>query len=424
MRGATISEDLHLRDFTVNALAMPLDQTYLSGGFPVTEFLDPCGGLADLHNRVLRPCGPTSLPDDPLRTLRAARVAATLGLKPAPGLDAAIRAAAPGLDRVAGERIRDELLKLLSGPTAAPWLYTLDDWGILTRLFPELEPGRTCDQPNVHFLPVLEHSLETVTALEWLIDGATWGTAASPPRLPTALHLIPNLSPELPFAAQYTTLMAERRAGGHRRAALLKLAALLHDNAKPQTKQVHPDGKVSFYGHQDLGAEAAAVSCRRLRFSRNDSAYVAGIIREHMRPGQLRAADVLTARAQARFFRDLGDQGPDVLLHELADHMATRGPQIRREHWQAHLEWIALMLQSYWGAPPERRQPLVRGNELMDALGLPPGRQIGEFLREIAEAQAAGEISTHEEAISLARQLHTAAVEEATKRNAESKPLS
>ncbi|NTU82045.1 MAG: HDIG domain-containing protein, partial [Chloroflexales bacterium] len=274
----------------------------------------------------------------------------------------------------------------------------------------ELEPARACAQPRVHFLPVLAHILETVAALDWLIASVRDGWAAgaerpAPEELPVAVRTHPDLSRELPFAPELATLLNERRAGGHRRAALLKLAALLHDNAKPQTRAIHPDGKVSFYEHQTIGAEVAAKIGRRLRLSRQDGAYVALVVREHMRPGQLRTSEVVTTRAVTRLFRDLGDAGPDVLLHELADHLATRGPNIDTAGWAAHLAWVAEMLAAYYLPQPERRAPLVNGHSLMEALGIAPGPLVGELLREIGEAQAAGEVTTLEEAIALARQV-------------------
>lgn len=398
LRAPGIEADLRLRDFTINALAIPLDAA-LSLPIAPAALIDPTGGLADLRAGVLRPCGPTSMLDDPLRILRAARLCATLDLRPASEVIELARAAAPGLDQVAAERARDELLKLLDAPAAAPWLRFLDACGALTRLIPELEPARACEQPYVHFLPVLAHMLETVAALDWLLGGPI-GTEA----LPVAVRTYPELTRDLPFAVPLQALMAERRAGGHRRQALLKLAALIHDNAKPQTKTVHPDGKVTFYGHQELGADVAAQIGRRLRLSRNDIRYVELVVREHMRPGQLRAVEVLTPRALHRFFRELGDAGPDVLLHELADHLATRGPHVDPQGWVAHLAWTGALLAYYYTPAPTRREPLIDGHGLMAALGIGPGPRVGALLREIAEAQAAGEITTREEAIHLAKQ--------------------
>lgn len=413
LRAPTLEEDLRLRDFTLNAMALPLSDPPSFSLHP-SSVVDPCGGLADLHARQLRPCGPDSLRDDPLRILRAVRLAAELHLRVTPDLHAAIRAAAPLITQVAAERVRDELLKLLNLPGGGVWLRYLDDTRVLTRIFPELEPARDCTQPRVHFLPVLAHILETVVCVEWLLAGlhlapGTWQMTeqakAGTSTLPVAVQTHPELGPDLPYAEHLRAHFTEELAVGRTRAALLKLATLLHDVSKPQTKQEKPDGGVSFYGHQDLGAEVAATVGRRLRLNRAEVAYVALVVREHMRPGQLRSSDVLTRRAVVRFFHDTGDAGPDVLLHELADHLAARGPQVDPRHWRAHLVWTSIMLDAHWGRPPERRVPLVNGNDLMATLGIGPGKMVGVLLREIAEAQAAGEITTREAALALAQEL-------------------
>ena len=430
LRAPTIEGDLRLRDFTLNALALPLSTQHSAlstqhsalcpahsalttwpgarSTWPDT-LLDPTGGLADLRAGLLRACGPTSLTDDPLRVLRAGRLLATLGLRPAPELAEQLRAAMPGLDGVAAERLRDELLKLLDAPAAAPALRYLDACGALTRLIPELEPARDCAQPRVHFLPVLAHILETVAALDWILANVEHGpqraAPSAPDTLPVAVRTHPELSKALPYREELAALMGERRSGGVRRAALLKLAALLHDNAKPQTKGINASGAITFYGHQELGADIAAQILRRLRLSRADAAYVVLVVREHMRPGQLRTGEVITARAVARLFRDMGDAGPDLLLHELADHLAAQGPNSSPAGWDAHLAFVEALLTSYYSLPPERRVPLLDGRDLMAALGLAPGPLVGALLREIAEAQAAGELSTREEAIALARGL-------------------
>lgn len=427
LRAPTLAEDLTLRDFTVNALALPLTtnhsrQTAFDHWPP--DFVDPCGGLRDLAARELRACRPSSIRDDPLRILRALRLAAELDFLITPELDADLRTHVALITQPAAERIRDELLKLLRVSHAAPWLRYLDTVGGLTRLFPELEPARTCEQPIVHFLPVLAHSLEAVVCLEWLLEGLhevdadpqagdtepadeRRSTAHNPHQedLPAAVQTHPHLPRRLKYADRLRQHFAELPGSAHSRAALLKLATLLHDNAKPQTKQPKPDGGVSFYRHQIIGAEVASRIARRLRLSRQEAGYVATIVREHMRPGHLRSTEQVTMRAIVRFFRDTGSAGPDVLLHGLADHMATRGPQIDPEDWHHHLAWTSAMLDTLWQQPPERARPLLNGHELMRALEIEPGRIVGELLREIHEAQAAGDISTPEEALALARRI-------------------
>jgi poly(A) polymerase/tRNA nucleotidyltransferase (CCA-adding enzyme) len=94
-----------------------------------------------------------------------------------------------------------------------------------------------------------------------------------------------------------------------------------------------------------------------------------------------------------------------VLLHELADHLAARGPALDPQNWRDHLAWTTGMLEAHWGQPPERTRPLINGNDLMTSLKLQPGKQVGQLLAEIQEAQAAGEISTRKQALDLARQI-------------------
>lgn len=413
LRGAAgdIAADLRLRDFTINALAVELTiptagGAYVPAAIPAPaqvapeRLVDPCGGYADLQARRLRTCSPRSLADDPLRALRAVRLAAALDLELASELMGQMRIVAPAISAVAAERVRDELLKLLATPRATGGLHLLDEARLLTRIIPELEPARNCDQPRVHFLPVLAHLLETVAAFEWLTGSAT---------PPAAVAAHPELPRKLPYAAAYQAHLALPLNGGHgySRNTLLKLAALLHDNAKPQTKVDRPDGSVTFYGHQEQGAAVAAEIARRLRLSRQTANYLHTIVAAHMRPGQLRAAPEVGRRAVARFFRDLGAAGPDVLLIGLADHLAARGPQIDPPDWQAHLLWVGAMLDAYWGEQNENGavQPLVDGHVLMAELGLEPGKIVGQLLREIGEAQAAGEIGNRAQALTLARRL-------------------
>lgn len=399
LQAPTLEEDLFLRDFTINALALPLPLTDL----PL--FIDPCNGLADLKAQKLRPCNPKIFQADPGRILRSMRFGAELGLELTPELVAMTKRDAALLNTVAGERLRDELLKILAHPHAASWLRYMDEVGVLTQLFPELEPARNCDQPRIHFLPVLAHLLEAVACLEWLLEGL--GNSAEKlkdQQIPVAAQTFPNLPRDLPFAAEFQEHFANLEFQG----ALLKLAVLLHDNSKPQTKKFKEDGGVAFHGHQDIGAKVALAIAQRLRLSRQQAQYVALIVENHMRPGQLRTDTLAKPRALARFFRDLGIAAPAVLLHGLADHLATRGPNLDLADWQQNLTWTSALLQDYWHKPPigtPNNPHLLKGDDLMIAFKLAPGKIIGQILHEVHEAQAAGEISTREEALALAQQV-------------------
>ncbi|MBA3943539.1 MAG: HDIG domain-containing protein [Herpetosiphonaceae bacterium] len=402
LRASTLDTDLQLRDFTINALAVPVHLT----DWAPADVLDPTGGLCDLKQGIVRACGPAALTDDPLRMLRAIRIAAQFDFVLAPELRTEIQAQHMWIVAVAHERIRDELLRLLALPHAAHSLTELDHLGLLTTIIPELEPARRCDQPGGHhYLPVLEHMLEAVRAWEWIEQGlrADSATVIDPPLAVTA-H--PDLWAALASGARITASM-QSAVDGVPRSALFKLALLMHDIAKPQTKALKPDGSASFYDHQAIGAEIARDVALRLRISKAGSEYVWTVVHNHMRPGQLAELSTrLSRRAIYRFFAATGDAGPDVLVHMLCDYMAMRGPQLSPESWKATVEWVNHMLDQFYNVPETvRPEPLVNGHDVMSVLGLPAGPQVGKLMASLREAQASGEVVTRDEALELARRL-------------------
>jgi poly(A) polymerase/tRNA nucleotidyltransferase (CCA-adding enzyme) len=400
LRAPSIEGDLRGRDFTINALALPLDQLPLADS---RRLLDPLGGLDDLRLRLLRACGPDSIVDDPLRMLRAARIAAQLRFEVADELKAELERRHALIGAVSAERVRDELLKILALPDAGRWIGFLDEVRLLTAIIPELEPSRDCEQPNLHYLPVLGHLVEAVVSADWIISQLRDDPPGVTGILPDAIWAHPELAVALPYGDRVLSRLDEL-VDGLPRVAFFKLAVLLHDVAKPETKAIKPDGGVSFYDHQTIGAEVAGEIARRLRLSRSARDYVRLVVREHMRPGQLSAlGPALTMRAVYRFFRDTGAAGPEVLIHSLCDHMAMQGPNIQPGGWRWHVGWTGEMLEICYGeAEPIRPEPILRGDDLIRELGLAPGPIIGRLLEEVREAQAAGEVRTREEALALA----------------------
>ncbi|HEX6288187.1 MAG TPA: HDIG domain-containing protein [Herpetosiphonaceae bacterium] len=416
LRAPSIEADLRLRDLTINALALPLAEA-LQAADVRAVLLDPTGGEADLRQRLIRACGPTSLSDDPLRMLRAVRFAAQLGCALAPTADAALRQHAPLIDPIAQERIRDELLKLLAARHAAPWLAYLDEVRLLTRIIPELDPARDCEQPTQHFLPVLAHLFETVCVWEWMYAQLVPADEAAPVKpgdgiapaafvVPVAAQTQPQLAMSRLYAERVRERMEQEVTAGHRRYALFKLAALLHDVAKPLTKQTR-EGRITFYGHEDVGADMVRQIGARLRVGREATAYMQLVVREHMRPGQLHAlGSELTRRAVYRLLRDTGAAAPDVLMHSLCDHLAAKGPRVSLAGWVEHVAWTEALLAD---TATERRAPqttrLISGVEIIRLLGIEPGPIVGRVLAAIDEAQFLGEVQTREEALALAAQI-------------------
>jgi poly(A) polymerase/tRNA nucleotidyltransferase (CCA-adding enzyme) len=372
-RAATLAADLGARDFTVNALAVPLRALLRDGAAAI---VDPTGGLVDLAAGRLRPAGPRVLADDPLRTLRGVRLEATLGLRLTPATVRAIRTVAPALVTVSAERMRDELLLLLELPRAGRALRRLDALGLLAALFPEIEPMRVTAQPRPHRFDVLEHSLRAVEGADGLLgDLAVFGDIAED----LGAHL------------------SEGVGGGIDRTVLLRLAALLHDVAKPETRRVER-GRVRFFGHDVIGAQRACAIGERLRLPGRAVAIVERLVRHHLRPMHLTHTGEITARARYRFFRDLAEDSRDLLLLAIVDGAAVTGISPRAAWRQSR---VVRELMTGWQEQQEAivAPPLLRGEDVMGRFQLLPGPAVGALLDRAREAQALGIVGTRDEAL-------------------------
>jgi poly(A) polymerase len=185
--------------------------------------------------------------------------------------------------------------------------------------------------------------------------------------------------------------------------SLLKLAALLHDIGKPQTKAFDENGRIRFLGHPETGAEAVESILERLRFSTKEVRLVTLMVKYHMRPTQLSQDAMPTARAIYRYFRDTGDAGIDTLYLSLADHLAARGPGLLPDQWEYHTGLVAHVLKQHSQQKVTGPVKLMDGNDLINGFGMKPGAKMGALLEEIKEAQAAGEVTDREAAMDYVR---------------------
>ena len=376
MRGGGIEADLAERDFTIGALAVPL-----AGGSPI----DPFGGLGDLEARLLRAVGERSFEEDPLRLLRAARLAAELGLEVDPGTAALARAAAARAADPAGERQLAELRQLLGGPDPLRGLALLGELELTAVVLPEVENLRGVEQgPNHHLdvyghtLAVLEHTLEVEAGRD-------------------------------PFAGErageVADLLAEPLADGMTRGTALRFGALFHDIAKPATR-AERDGFVGFRGHDSVGVGVVGEICSRLRASRRLTQHLQGLTLHHLRLGFLIPEAPLAPRRVHDYLRATEPVGVDVTLLTVADRLSARGagPLARPEMVEAHLtlarEMVAAALNWRQDGPPV---PLLRGGELAGELEIEPGPRLGELMRELEAAQYAGELDNPAAAVEHAR---------------------
>ncbi len=389
LQGETIEADLAKRDFTVNAMARPIDLQALgatagaaSGAAPL---IDPLGGRADLDSRTLRVLGPEAYESDPLRTLRLARFAAELGFAPDPETERLTQAAAPRVADAAGERVFGELRRLVVADGALAGLELTDRLGVLDAVLPELTALHAVDQSDYHHLDVYDHTLEVLgqqIEVETRLDELFGADAA-----------------------RLRGVLAEPLGDELTRGEAMRFAALVHDVGKPATRDVRADGRITFMGHDALGERIVHDLCRRLRTSERFARFLAGLTRHHLVLGFLVHERPLDRTRVYRYLRRTAPVEVEVTLLSCADRLATRGrraDEATAVHFELAAELMTAALDWRKRGPP--RVP-VRGDELAEELGIEPGPELGRLLGELEEAAYVGHAGTREQAIALARRL-------------------
>ncbi|NIN66990.1 MAG: HD domain-containing protein [Anaerolineae bacterium] len=403
LRGDDVETDLGGRDFTINAMAIDLQETG-----PQARLIDPYGGEQDLENKVVRAVSDRIFFDDPVRLLRAARLEAELGMFIESGTAHLMQRDSHLIKESSAERARDELCKTLGTVRAEASLRHLDELGILCLLIPELEALRGVEQPPPHHEDAFEHSLSTVGgldrvfgAIECLAEGGREPAAGDDTSEREMWdHFAVALGPFVPHLLAH---LRQRVVDDRSRSMLLKVAGLLHDSGKGTTGKVDEGGRIRFFGHAEEGPAVAARVLRRLRFGNREVRLVRTVISHHMRPLHLAKQDQITPRATHRFFRDTRGTGVDVLLHSLGDNLVILDRRNQVGEWARMCDTVAELLERYYEEYEEVIRPpsLVTGHDLVSGLGIEPGPLVGRLLRAIQEAQVTGKVSTKEEALRL-----------------------
>ena len=353
--GDDITGDLVRRDFTVNAMALDV-----TADDPADwALVDPHGGLADLDARLLRtPSAPEiSFGDDPLRMMRAARFASQLNFDLDPATAAALPAMAERISIISAERVRDELSKLLLTDTPRPGLDILVASGIAGIVLPELPAMRLERDEHMRHKDVYEHSL---TVLEQAI--------------------------ELEKSRDYVD---GRPNPDHRPDLVVRLAALLHDIGKPATRAIE-GGKVSFHHHDVVGAKLARKRMAALRFSKDEISAVSQLIAQHLRfhgyaeGSSGGASSGWSDAAVRRYVRDAGDQLER--LHILTRSDCTTRNQRKADRLRRAYDELEYRIDELAAAEElDAMRPDLDGNQIMQILGIKPGREVGRAYQFLLE---------------------------------------
>ena len=369
VQGDDIKADLARRDLTINALAV-----HTQSG----EWLDLYNAQADLNAGVIRALSLENLKDDPLRILRIFRFHASLNTAKIPSTIEATTLkwateSLPYLHSVAKERMAFEWFKLLSAKNAFPTIQIMADAVILEALFPPLKALKMVSPNSHHHLPLWEHSLELVRQAELIY---------------------PTLD------AQTQNALTQPSSHGASEYGLVKMACLFHDIAKPHTWQVEPNFRHRFIGHEKKGVDVLSPLLSEWKLSQAVKHRLSRLVEWHLYPCTF--DEQSSEKSRLRFFRRIAEDTPFLIVLALADTLSTRGHAFTPDALATAQADLLDLLHRYWQGKAQRQAPpLLDGESIMQALGIPPSPKVGEILAQLKDAQALGRIHTREEALAF-----------------------
>ncbi len=378
-RGKTFKDDLAHRDFTINTFSIELSKLNSEENLQ-NDLLCSRRAQKDLSEKRIRMASVKAFQEDPLRLMRGFSLQAQLGFRIEPITLKQMKKDRELLLQVAMERVRDELFKVLESTRTYLCFKAMDRMGLLEKVLPQITVMYGCQQGGYHHLDVWKHSLEVVGQLE-------------------------ALGQEIEETPDLRRYFQQQIGGGHSRWALVKLAALLHDIGKPQTRKLEGE-RMSFHSHEHVGRGITRAMAKQLKLSTAERYALEDMVLFHLRPGYLSNFKRPSERAFFRYFYATKNEAVSIALLSLADQRATRGPLTSIQD-QAHHEKICRDISGRY-FEKQKEKPFVRlidGNDLIKQLKLSPSPLFGQILARVEEEQGTGKIATKSEALQLAKEI-------------------
>lgn len=373
-RDADIIGDLKKRDFTMNAMAVKLEWPMLTNEFHI---FDPLSGVSHIAEKRIVPCSDELFVDDPLRLMRAVRFASTFNFMIEKPLLGMIRRDAHLISGVSGERIRDELFKILDVNDSTSWIRVISESSLLACILPELEKGKGVEQNEWHHLDVFDHTLLALSNLEKLM----------------------NEEKPFPWWSRFQQFLLEPISGAHTFSVLTKFACLLHDLGKPECRKTdEKTGRVVFHGHEMAGVTICDTIGERLKLSSVETQFLRKVVKNHMRPGVI-IQEGLTDRKLFRYFSETGRDGLIIALLSLADRMAALGIQGKEDLQSFSQNIFELMSEFYNQMEYPRIRPILTGTDLIAEFKVEPGPIFKDILEALKEAQHLGTVTDRNQAL-------------------------
>ena len=376
LKGNNIVDDLSIRDFTINSLAINLKNLF-DDDIPV--LLDPTGGLIDIKERVVRAANSAVFSSDPLRILRAIRFARIFDFPLDRETLAEMCSKSRLLGRVAVERIKREIFTVLGLPSASQSLDDLLQTGALAEIVPEVKSLSSVEQSYPHRFNLHEHSLQTVRMLEQILGDET--------------GVLKN------HHARIEDYLGCEIEQGVSRKSLLVFAAFFHDTGKTVTAGTK-NSRNTFYAHDYHGGRINRIISHRLGLGRQGRNMIVKITENHMRILQLSLLENLTERAKIRFLMDMDGVELEVILLAAADVLSTGTDKRYMQTVDRVLDLCVELIDRIYNPDSNKKKiQLVTGDDIIQILKISEGRQVGLLLRKVWDLERSGTLKTRDDAI-------------------------
>ncbi len=355
--------DIQRRDLTINAIAYDITNS---------RFIDLTGGIADIKNKKIRGISDKNFEDDPLRLIRIFRFYSKTGFEIDEHLTELAKKLKQSIKKPAKERILLELLKMFEGKYADKALLKLDETGLLEEIFPIYCEVKKVPPNSHHHLDLIHHLIETVKQIQIIYE---------------------NSSPDI------KTYLDSTKYGGVKVLAYLKLAGFLHDIGKPSCWTIE-NGRHRFIKHDLAGAELVVPILKELKFSKKQIEYIKTLIKYHIYPSSMVSAPDVSEKAYLKFYRKADGYVIDIIILAMADRLSARGEAVTDDMVNTNIMNLTNLLNNYLEIQKDIKplEKLLDGREIMQILNIRQGKELGEIIKALNEAQISSDVTNKEEA--------------------------
>lgn len=367
-----LEQDVKRRDLTINAILYDINNK---------NFIDLTGGIKDIEEGVIRGISYDNFNDDPLRLLRIFRFHAKTGFDIEEKLILTAKELHNKINEPAKERINTELLKMFEGKYTDSALLKMDECGLLEEIFPIFKEVKKIPPNSHHHLDLFRHSVETVKQIQNIYE-------TQPENIKSHLDTY--------------------KLGGIKLIAFLKSAGFMHDIGKPSCWTIEEEtGRHRFIKHDDIGSKLVVPILKHLKFSKKQIEYIKKLIKYHIYPSSLICSEDANDKAYMKFYRKMDDCTIDIIILAMADRLSARGSKVTEEMISKNIEGLKLLLNRYLSMANEIKpiEKLLDGTDIMEILHIKQGKELGEIIKSLKEAQLSGEVNNRDEAVEFIKKL-------------------